>query len=324
MVNDLRIGAFVLDIDHLAFAQVQHVDDGTAVVVRYGTDDFLDRFAETAFDTLEDDFRTGNTDLVAFTAHILQEDRKMQLAAAGYLEGIGGIGLFNTQTDIDFQFLLKTFADVTGSDIFAALSLEGRCVDHEVHRHRRLFDRDLRHRFNVFAADRIADLDILDTGDQNDIAALRFIDRGTLQTLIVEEIGDLAVFLLAVGIHDFDVFVGFDDTAVNTADTDTSDIVVICQSGYLHFQRFTAQIRIRLYMGDDRLEKRDDIFVGIIDLITDDAVTGDTVQDREIKLFIVGFKIQEQIIYFINDFTDTGVLLVDLVDKEDRLQSLFQ
>ena len=110
----------------------------------------------------------------------------MQFASAGYFKGIGRIRRFHFQTDIDFQFLFQSFLDVAAGHIFAGPALERRGVDHEVHAQSRLFDLDLRQRFiDAFRTDRITDLDVLDAAQQHDITALGFIDRRSLQSLIV-------------------------------------------------------------------------------------------------------------------------------------------
>ncbi len=55
-----------------------------------------------------------------------------------------------------------------------------------------------------------------------------------------------------------------------------------------------------------------------------DALTGDTVEDGEIELIVVSFQIHEEFVYFVNYFVDPGVLLIQLVYKEDGVQTLFQ
>ena len=61
--------------------------------------------------------------------------------------------------------------------------------------------------------------------------------------------------------------------------------------------------------------------IGILDC---DTLTGDTVEDGEIELIVVSFQIHEEFVYFVNYFVDPGVLLIQLVYKEDGVQTLFQ
>ena len=61
--------------------------------------------------------------------------------------------------------------------------------------------------------------------------------------------------------------------------------------------------------------------VGILD---SDTLTGNTVKDGEIQLIVVSFQIHEEFINLVNYFVDPGVLLIQLVYKEDGVQTLFQ
>ena len=56
----------------------------------------------------------------------------------------------------------------------------------------------------------------------------------------------------------------------------------------------------------------------------DDALTGDAVEDREVQLRVACLQIHEQFIYLIDNFIDPGVLLIDLVDQQDRHDALLQ
>ena len=325
MVDDLRIGTFVLDVDHLAFSQVQLIDDRSGVFVRNGTDDFLNRFVQLAVDGLEDDLRPADSDFIALSAHVFQQDGEMELSSSGNAEGIGRPGSFHLETDVGLQFPLQTLLDVAAGDVLAGTSLERRSVDHEVHGQGRLFDIDLRKWIiDPFRSDRIADLDILDPADHDDVSALCLTYSRALETLVVVQVRDLAVFLFIIVVADGNHFVLPDDAGVDSSHADPADVVVVGQCADLHLQRLIHQIGIRFHMGNDGLEQRIDVVVGITRIVSDDAVSGDAVEDREIQLIVVGTQIQEQIVDFVDDFVDPGILLVDLVDEKDRTQSGFQ
>ena len=55
-----------------------------------------------------------------------------------------------------------------------------------------------------------------------------------------------------------------------------------------------------------------------------DALPGDAVEDREIQLLVIGVQIHEQLVYLVHDLVDPGVFLVDLIDKQNRVEPLFQ
>ena len=50
-----------------------------------------------------------------------------------------------------------------------------------------------------------------------------------------------------------------------------------------------------------------------------DTLTGNTVKDGEIQLIVICVQIHEEFIYFIYYLIDSGVLLIQLVDKKDRI-----
>ena len=68
----------------------------------------------TFFILVIDNFCFADCKFIAFTTHILDEDGKMQLATAGYLEAICILCIFNTKADICIQFSVETFTKMSG------------------------------------------------------------------------------------------------------------------------------------------------------------------------------------------------------------------
>ena len=62
----------------------------------------------------------------------------------------------------------------------------------------------------------------------------------------------------------------------------------------------------------------------VLRIVYHDSLTCDTVKYREIQLRVIGFKIHEQLVYFINYLFDTCVLLVDLVYQQYRVDALLE
>ena len=249
----------------------------------------------------------------------------MQLAASADLEAVCGISRFDLQADIDFQLFFKTFLQVAGSDVFAALSRKRALVDMEIHAQGRLFDGDARHRQHMVSdTERLTDGDVRDTGDHDDITAVCLFHTHTGQPLVDEDLRSLFVSHIAFVIADDDRLLCLQRSLEDTSDAQASDVFVIGQGRDLHLQWFLVQIRIWFTVTQDRLKQRLDAVAWRIHVVLDDAFSGDAIENREIQLFIAGIQIQEQLIDLIDDFLCPLVFLVDLVDQQDRTQSVFQ
>ena len=53
-------------------------------------------------------------------------------------------------------------------------------------------------------------------------------------------------------------------------------------------------------------------------MIFDDSFLGDSIEDREVDLVIIGVEVKEELVYQVDDFLASGILLIDLVDQQDR------
>ena len=63
-------------------------------------------------DFLEDHLRTGERELESFAAHVLRENREMQLAAATHFEAIRLIGVLDAEGDVLAQLALQAIVEV--------------------------------------------------------------------------------------------------------------------------------------------------------------------------------------------------------------------
>ena len=52
---------------------------------------------------MEENLRLGDLEFIALTAHILNENGEVQLAATADAEGIGGVGFLNAQGNVGLQ-----------------------------------------------------------------------------------------------------------------------------------------------------------------------------------------------------------------------------
>jgi hypothetical protein len=72
-----------------------------------------------SIDDLGQHLRPGYGELVAFPAHVLDEDGQVQLAATGDTHDIGLIRIFDTQGHIALQFPLQALAQLPARHVFA-------------------------------------------------------------------------------------------------------------------------------------------------------------------------------------------------------------
>ena len=101
-----------------------------------------------------------------------------------------------------------------------------RGVDAEDHRHRRLVHRHRRNGHGVFrVGDRLADGDVVDAGEADDVAGSRFLDLDAFEPLEGEQLGDLGLFVLAVQLADDDRVVQLDPAVGDAADGDAAQVV---------------------------------------------------------------------------------------------------
>ena len=145
-----------------------------------------------AVDLLRHDVGPRHLQLEAFAPHHLDQDRQLQLAAADDLHLLGRVGVLDAQRDVAEQLLLEPIAQVARRDVLPVAAGHRRRVDAEDHRHRRLVDGDRRNRHVVLGVgDRLADRDVLDAREADDVAGGGLIDLDALQPVEGEQLRDL-------------------------------------------------------------------------------------------------------------------------------------
>src|SRR5207253_7905207 len=77
--------------------------------------------AAHAVDLLEHHAGPRHRELVALAAHVLQQDREMQLAAAVHDEGVGVDGVLDPHGDVALGLALQALADLAAGDVLAFL-----------------------------------------------------------------------------------------------------------------------------------------------------------------------------------------------------------
>src|SRR6266571_1733733 len=217
----------------------------------------LERLAALAVNFLVDDARPRHRELVAFAAHVLEQDREVQLAAPANDERVGIRGEFDAQGDVALDLALEPLAQLAASDEFSLAPGERRGVDEEIHRQRRLVHLERRQRLRMLqVAERHADADFLDAVDEHDVAGLGFIHRGAFQPFELEYLVDACLDRLGAVLQHQHVLERVKAPAADAADADLADIARIIERADLQLQRTLGVLVAYRHVGEDRLEKR--------------------------------------------------------------------
>ena len=174
----------------------------------------------------------GRTDLefISLAAHRLNEDGEVHLPSAADAEGIRGVGVLDAQRDVAQQFTIQPVTQVAGRDELALLSRKRRIVDREDHLHRGIGDLDKCNGIDaVGCADGIADIDLFQSREADDIARRGALAGDAVEPLDLIQIDDLAAHgdLGVIVVAGDDVRAHFGDAALHSADADPANILVV-------------------------------------------------------------------------------------------------
>ena len=168
--------------EQLALALGEAAHHRALVVLREIHGELFPGLAAHAVDVLLDDLRPRHRQLVAFAAHVLDQDGQVQLAAAGDLELVRVVRVLDAQRDVVQQLLLEALADLAAGEVLAFLAGERRLVDLEGHADGRLVHLQRRQPFGLIAvAERVGDAQVLDAAEGDDVAGRRVLDALALQ-----------------------------------------------------------------------------------------------------------------------------------------------
>ncbi len=178
----------------------------------------------------------------------------------------------------------------------------------------------------------------------HDISAVRLWHRRALQSSVYENLIYLAGDDAAVCLCHRNGLPLFNGSLGDSADPQPADVVVIGKGGNLKLQRLLVQVGVRLAMLDDRVKQRRKVkpsvarrtlfnlgiafshqhAQGFLRVFDCDSLTGDSVKDWEVKLVVVCFQIHEKLVNLVHHLVDSGVLFVQLVYEQNRVNALFQ
>ena len=219
----------------------------------------FDRFHQLArfFVVLGDDLRLAHHQFITLAAHHLDQNRKLQLAAAENLERVRAARLFHAQRDVGEQFLIQPLAQVARSNVVAFASAKRRSVDGEQHRNRRLVDDDRRERRGILrAGNGFSNRDAFDARDGNNVAERCLRNVGALQAREAEELGDLCLVKCPVALGDGNVFARLHGPGKNAGNGQAPQVVAVIEVSDQNLKR-PVSISLRRGNGiDDRVKQR--------------------------------------------------------------------
>ncbi len=156
-------------------------------------------------------------------------------------------------------------------------------------------------------------MDILDARENNYIARLSGLDFCERDTLIDLKFGKFQRNNVPVFVYADEVIVYFRGAVSNFSDSESSDIVGIVEVRDEHLKRLSGFVRRTRYFFHYFREERFQVgaFIGKFS----DGVTllADRIEHGKLNLFFGCVEVNEQIVYFIQDFGGTRVFSVNLI-----------
>ena len=203
-------GAVIHGLRHAAFAQREQLRDDAEEVVGHVDRERLDGLVDLAVDLAGDNLGTADRQLEALAAQGLDEDGELELAAALDDPGVGTSGVLDTERDVADQLGIEAVLQHAGGEAAALEAGERRGVDADQHREAGLIDGDHGERLRIVeVGERLADGDLRDPGDSDDLAGARGVrvyafqrlgdvhlaEGGALDRAVVTAPGDLLTAL---------------------------------------------------------------------------------------------------------------------------------
>src|SRR5690606_35107291 len=217
-------------------------------------------FLAPTLDDSDPGLRPRHGQLVALAAHVLDQDRQVELAATRYHEGIGVGREFDSQGDIALELALESLAQLAAGDELALAPCHRRGVDEELHRHRRLVDAEHRQGLQVLGiAQGRPDAELFDAVDGDDVAGRGLIDHGALESGEAQYLVDLAADrrnarLGRIAIEDADHLAGAYPAAVDAADADLPHVAGIVERRNLELQGPVGIVAASGHLGENHVE----------------------------------------------------------------------
>ena len=125
-------------------------------------------------------------------------------------------------------------------------------------------------------------------------------------------------------VADDDLLILPDRAALDSADADSADELVVVDRRNEQLQRTFAVALGGVNIVDNRLEKRRQVRALFIGAVGRDAAPRRAEQRRRLELLFRCVEVQQQLQYLVDDLVDACVRAVDLVDNDDDLMTQLQ
>ena len=268
---------------------------------------------------LHDHFRLADRELEALASHRLDEHRELQLAAGLDLPGVGALGGVDADADVADQLGLEPVLDQAGGELGALAAGERRRVDADRHGERRLVDGDDGQRSRVVGVgEGLADRDLVDAGDGDEIAGAGLVDGHAGELLGEEQLGDLHALDRPVGAAPRGLLALAHGAFHDAAQCEAADVLVGVEVGHPGLQRRALGVGGRRDGGQHHVAQRGEVGALHVRLERCPTLAARAVHDREVELRVAGIEVDEQLVDLVDDLGDAGVGTVDLVDHEDH------
>ena len=176
----------------------------------------------------------------------------------------------------------------------------------------------------VGIGDRLADVDVFETGQRDNFAHAGAVSLYALQTFENIKLFHSGFLDGAFVPGDHDFLIARDLAGEDSADRQPPDVLVVVDICDQQLQRVIAQRMRRRNRFDDLIEQRFEICRSIVKLLFRHAVARNGIKNRKLNLLVGRIEIHEQLVNLVHDFFGARVVAVDLVDDRDRRQSGFQ
>jgi hypothetical protein len=162
--------------------------------VRHVNDCSLEWLVGTSVDLVDDHFGPRDLEFESFPAHGLDEDRELQLASTGDLDDFRRRRGADADRDVSENLAIESFLDLPGCDELSVPTRERRRVDSEGHPEHWFVDFEARERLWFGSiGDRIADLNLGEAGDNEEISGDAFFYVDSAEVLEPHELAQSAL-----------------------------------------------------------------------------------------------------------------------------------
>ena len=319
--------AIRLHVHQFAFALAQGLHDAALVGFFDVGGHQLDRLVLFAVDVTEHHAWLGDGQLVAFAAHVFQQDGQVQFAATHDFENTFFVRFFDAQGHVVLQLFLQAVPDLAAGDVFAFTTGQRAGVHTEIHGQRGFVHLEHGQRRGIGrVGDGDANTDVRNTVDQHDFAGAGFCGLHTLQTLEGQHLVDTTFEGFAVrAFHHDHVHHGLDRALADAAHADATHEGRKVERGNLQLQGRCRVTFLRRHMGQDGVEQGRHVRAPLLTRRTfvhgGPAIDTRGVHHREIQLLVGGAQFVEQIKGGIHHEIRTCTGLVHFVDHQNRLQA---